>query len=91
MSKMNEMNASVERLQNSKVVPDFTWWHGSVFLEIAEKVEKAGPDAIVKMRQGLKENGFPEVWFVVESEVSAAGEGDGGTNDSHTCPPLPCP
>lgn len=83
------MQESIERLKNSKIVPDFTWWDGKVFLEIAEKVERAGPGAIVKMYQGLKETGLPEVWFTVGSRenVTAKGEG-GGTNDSRPCPPL---
>ena len=88
---MNDMQKSIERLRNSQVVPDFQWWDGKVFIDLADQVEKVGTkNARVRMFQGLREDGLPEVWFdvVSASAVTLEGGGGGGTNESHPCPPL---
>lgn len=89
---MNDMQKSIERLKNSQIVPDYQWWDGTVFVELADQVEKIGAkNARVRMFQGLREDGLSEVWFDVvrTAGVSVEGGGEGGgTNDSHPCPPL---
>lgn len=86
---------AVQRLANSRTVPDYHWWNGEDFAKVAEEVLKDPENVKVLMFEGLTEDGTRDVWFkvvptntVLES-VSQALDIDVQTfNISHPCPPL---
>lgn len=86
------MQKSLERKRNADTISEYDWWPGKIFLRIAKQLERMGPEAKVRMYEGLKENGMRDLWLEVftgeESKGNIVVAEGGGTNDSRPCPPL---
>lgn len=84
------MEESKERLKNSRIEPDYFWWHGKDFLPILkrmlEEVEGIGAeDAIIEGHLGLDKSGSPDIHLrVVNARTKDCGD---CFNFSHVCPP----
>jgi hypothetical protein len=87
--------ASVERLSNSRIVPEFYWWRWEDMRAFLGAALEAGPGSIIRAYPGLGKDGEPDVHFTIQKatkggEVQALDGGDEGYNVSHPCPPF-CP
>lgn len=85
---------SVERLTNSRVVPEFFWFslddkQVQEAFDMYQHMKAEGEDkgGTLRVYPGLSKDGSPELHLVL---VDAAGNVCGEYNSSHPCPPI-CP
>lgn len=80
--------ASEERLQNSRVQPDFWWFHGKNLKGLFKEVEEQGAENIrLVVTAGLDEEGRPDLHLKIVSMGGDMRNGPPPYNESHPCPP----
>lgn len=85
------MNMSRERLQNSRKIPKFWWFHGKDLVDFFKEVEEEGAENVrVIVTPGLDEDGRPDLHLSVEPENAPVVKEHHEYNVSHPCPPD-CP
>ena len=82
------MIASQKRLQNSRVQPDFWWFHGKDLMEFFKEVQEQGAENVrILATPGLDPDGRPDLHLSVVTEGAEMRNGNGSYNESHPCPP----
>lgn len=79
---------SVERLQRSREIPDFWWFHGKDLAGLFKEVEEQGAENVrLVVTPGLDEDGSPDLHLKVVPEDGDMRNGPPPYNESHPCPP----
>ena len=80
--------ASKERLQNSRVQPEFWWFHGKDLKGFFKEVQERGAENLrILVTPGLDEEGTPDLHLSLVAEGATMRNGNGSYNESHICPP----
>lgn len=85
------MITSQERLKNSRVDPDFWWFHGKDLAGFFKEVEEQGTENVrIIVTPGLDEGGRPDLHLAVMPEPhnhNMSVKDHHTYNVSHPCPP----